>query len=345
MNFDRGCARWRSLVPAVGLLLVAFHETVAQAEDSMISPFNAGLAEFSVIDPVEGGAMRAIVVYPTEVPAGIARKGSYDIEAAEGAQPARGAFPLVLVSHGTGGSQLGHHDSLTYFARHGFVAAAVMHPRDNFLDTSGFGTDLQYKGRPLHICALLDAVLADPAHGAIVDKGRIGIMGFSAGGYTALVLIGGQPDMGKFADYCREQPDDRMMCGSGGPRNLRPDLNYAHDPRIKAAVLMAPALGFVFNRASLANVRVPVRIYRPTEDALLRHPYNAERIREVLPAPPEYVALEGAGHYVFLAPCPEALRRIAPGICNDPNGIDRRALHARFNAEMVAFFDRALPGQ
>jgi predicted dienelactone hydrolase len=344
MNLDPGRDRWRSFM-AAACPIVAFRETGAHAEDSMMTPFNAGLAELSVTDPVEGGAMRAIVLYPTEAPAGTTRKGSYEIEAVEGVPPAHGPFPLVLVSHGTGGSQLGHHDSLTFFARHGFVAAAVMHPRDNFLDTSGFGTDLQYKGRPLHMRALLDAALADPVYGSIVDKDRIGIMGFSAGGYTALVLIGGQPDMGKFADYCREQPDDRMMCGAGGPKNLRPDLDYVHEPRIKAAVLMAPALGFVFDRASLANVRVPARLYRPTEDAVLRHPYNAERVREMLPTPPEYVEVEGAGHYVFLAPCAEALRRIAPDICNDPNGIDRKALHARFNAEMVVFFDRTLRGQ
>jgi len=311
----------------------------------MTPTFNAGLVEFSVTDPVEGDAMRAIVVYPTKVLAGAARKGSYEIEAGEGAPLASGRFPLVLVSHGIGGSQLGHHDMLTDLARHGFVAAALMHPRDNFLDTSGFGTDLQYKGRPLHMRALLDAVLAGPTFGPIVDKERIGIMGFSAGGYTALVLIGGQPDMSKFADYCREQPDDRMMCGTGGPRNLRPDLGFTHDPRIKAAVLMAPALGFVFDRASLANVRVPVRIYRPTHDEVLRHPYNAARIRDMLPTPPEYVEVEGAGHYVFLAPCSEALRRIAPGICEDPNGIDRKALHARFGSEMSAFFNRTLQGR
>ena len=138
----------------------------------MASSFNAGLADLAVTDPIEGGAMHEVVVYPTDAPSGVARTGSYDIDAAEGAPSAHGRFPLVLVPHSAGGSKLGRHDDLIYFARHGFIAAAVMHPRDNFLDTSGFGTDLQYKARPLHIRALLDAVLAHPTYGRIVDANR-----------------------------------------------------------------------------------------------------------------------------------------------------------------------------
>jgi len=89
-------------------------------------------------------------------------------------------------------------------------------------------------------------------------------------------------------------------------------------------------------------VTVPVRLYRPTVDQVLRHPYNAEQVRRSLPKAPEYVEIEGAGHYVFLAPCSDALRRVAPEICSDPNGIERSALHARLNSEMVDFFERTL---
>jgi predicted dienelactone hydrolase len=53
--------------------------------------------------------------------------------------------------------------------------------------------------------------------------------------------------------------------------------------------------------------------------------------------------IEGAGHYVFLAPCSEALRAAVPEICSDPPGIDRAVIHARLNAEMVDFFRRTLP--
>jgi predicted dienelactone hydrolase len=65
----------------------------------------------------------------------------------------------------------------------------------------------------------------------------------------------------------------------------------------------------------------------------------------MLPKPPEYQLIEGAGHYVFLAPCPTLLTLRLPEICKDPRGVDRAAIHARLNAEMVDFFRRTLTPQ
>lgn len=305
---------------------------------------NAGFAALRLTDPVEGGPMTGIVVYPAAAAAGRTTLGPFEIEAVPGAPPQPGPFPLVVFSHGTGGSQLGHHDSLTHLARHGFVAAAVTHPRDNFQDNSGFGTDLQLLGRPRHIVALIDALLARPVPGLDIDGGRIGMAGFSAGGYTTLVAVGGRPDFARFAPYCIENPDDSMMCGPATRKTLRtrPDLSLVSDPRINAAFVMAPALGFLFDRAGLADMRVPIRLYRPSADEVLRHPFNAEHVRLNLPAPPEYEVVEGAGHYVFLTPCPASLRRGLPEICVDPPDIDRVQFHAKLNAEMIEFFRRTL---
>ena len=71
---------------------------------------------------------------------------------------------------------------------------------------------------------------------------------------------------------------------------------------------------------------------------MLPHPWNAERVRALLPLPPRYTVIEGAGHFVFLAPCPASLAASVPEICRDPPGIDRAAIHRELNAEMVAFF-------
>ena len=48
-------------------------------------------------------------------------------------------------------------------------------------------------------------------------------------------------------------------------------------------------------------------------------------------------------HFVFLAPCSDALKAVAPSICVDPPNVDRAAVHATLNAEVVAFFLRTLP--
>src|SRR5262249_27161618 len=200
----------------------------------------------------------------------------------------------------------GHHDAPIQ-ARGPAVPATAPMPRGaTSEDPAAYEPAAQLFGRPRHIKAVLDAVVAHPVFGRVVDTARIGVAGMSAGGYTALVLVGGKPDFAKLAVYCREQPDDPWICGRG-PKNGGPpavsDWAVVRDLRIKPAVLMAPALGPAFDQAGLADVRVPIRLYRPEADEVLRHPYNAERVRMMLPRAPEYVVLPGAGHYVFLAPC------------------------------------------
>jgi predicted dienelactone hydrolase len=136
----------------------------------------------------------------------------------------------------------------------------------------------------------------------------------------------------------------RRADGAGRERR-KPGLALVSDPRVRAIFLMAPAVGYLFDRTSLAKVEVPVRLYRPSADELLPHPWNAERIAELLPRPPEYQVMDRAGHYVFLAPCPWTMAWRIPEICKDPPGIDRAAIHERLNAEMIDFFRATLPAK
>src|SRR5208282_4920497 len=99
---------------------------------------------------------------------------------------------------------------------------------------------------------------------------------------------------------------------------------------------------YLFDRDGLKAVTIPIHIDEPTDDRAMKAAHNAERIRDLLPRPPEYVRLKDAGHDVFVAPCPEPLRAGIPAICIDAPGIDRVAVHRQVNAEMADFFRRAL---
>lgn len=46
------------------------------------------------------------------------------------------ALPLVVISHGTGSSFLGHYDTAIALADAGYVVAAVTHTGDNYADQS-----------------------------------------------------------------------------------------------------------------------------------------------------------------------------------------------------------------
>jgi predicted dienelactone hydrolase len=180
-----------------------------------------------------------------------------------------------------------------------------------------------------------------------VDPNRIGVFGFSSGGFTALVLVGGVPDMEREADFCAHYPQDwpcRMASDhkDGGSESSTPPSAWAHDNRIRAAVVAAPSLGPTFTQAGLADVHVPIQLWRGADDPILRDPYFAQAIYDALPTKPEYHVVPKAGHFSFIAPCPSELARVAPEVCKDESGFDRTRFHEEFDRAVISFFGPTL---
>jgi predicted dienelactone hydrolase len=184
-----------------------------------------------------------------------------------------------------------------------------------------------------------------PSHDHI-DPARIGIFGFSAGGATALILIGGNPDLALAAEYCRDHPDDwgcQQAYGQAGATGTmvadwKSPAEWHHDPRIKAAAIAAPALGYAFTKVGLETVTAPVQLWRAEDDTITPNAWYGDTVKSALPQPPEDHLVPNAGHYDFLAPCSEALAKVAPEICQSASGFDRAAFHKDMNKALIAFF-------
>src|SRR5215471_2089891 len=145
---------------------------------------SAGFERITVPDP-DGPPLEAGIWYPSDAPASSQRLGAYAQTVAVGGAVAGRSLPLVVMSHGTGGSFEGHYDTALALAEAGFVVAAVTHTADNYRDQSGSLLEDPRKAsenRPRHIRALIDYLLTSwPQHDRL-DPMRIGIFGFSAGG-------------------------------------------------------------------------------------------------------------------------------------------------------------------
>jgi predicted dienelactone hydrolase len=302
-------------------------------------PWSAGFVECVVPDPA-GPSIPAGIWYPSRAPAAARPLGLNVHHVAAGGAIAGDGLPLVVVSHGIGGWFGGHCRTAAALARAGFVVVAFTHPGDNDQDAS---RALHVWDRPRHVGVVLDHVLAHWPGAARVDAGRMGIFGFSAGGFTALIAVGGVPDMYRIIPHCAAHRGEwmcRMMRKRGfdpqreGPI---PDGAWRHDSRFRAAVIAAPALGFTFGPEGLAGVSVPVQLWRAADDEMLPHPWNAQAVHDALPAPPEYHVMAGARHFAFLPPCSPALAAAVPDICRDAPGFDRAAFHDRFEAEVARF--------
>jgi predicted dienelactone hydrolase len=303
-----------------------------------------GFEELQIPD----GADKPLTVgvwYPTDAPGVPTPLGAFVQTVSPGAEPAGQGLALVVMSHGTGGNYQGHYDTALALAHAGFVVAAVTHTGDNFRDES---RSAMIWNRSEHIHRLIDYMLADWPHHGRIDPNRVGMFGFSAGGFTTLIVAGGVPDLTRVGPHCRAHPD-YFDCGivkhagdiAKALANLSPTV-WVHDPRVKAAVVAAPALGFTFGPEGLKDVRIPIQLWRDENDHILPNPDYAEAVRIALPSPPEFHLVPNADHFDFLAPCSDLMRQHAPDICVERPGFDRTAFHESFDAEVVKFFERTL---
>lgn len=256
-----------------------------------------------------------------------------------------GRYPLVLFSHGSGGSERSLRDWAEHLARSGYVVAAPRHWGDSYDRPAGRGSDVQLIGRALQAQAALDSVLADRALAGSIDPQRIGMLGFSAGGYTTLVMAGARPDFARWHAHCKAHAsEDDEFCPTlvwrSLPRITRHDWRLPIETRLKAAVLMAPA-AILFDKAALSGVRIPVRIYAARDDMHVQNRWNASTVAAWL-STPVAVNLVPGGHYVFLTPCTRELLAEAPALCVDAPGVERAAIHRRIAEELVTFFNATL---
>lgn len=320
-----------------GTLLLGLLQLAAAPDSGAV-----GLATFTAIDARRADTVRAAIWYPSPDRARETRLGLQVVHVAPDGRFAGDRRPLVVISHGTGGNEAGHWDTAEALARAGYVVASLRHPGDNSGDDSALGTDRYVYGRAAHVRALLDGLLADSTWRPRIDPDRIGFVGFSAGGYTGMLLLGGRPDLERAAGYCARHPRDCAGRQSGEFRMTGRYRGPTADPRVRSAVLLAPGFGFLFDRAGLAAVRRPVLLVRAERDSVVREPENVTHVARLLPSRPTVRVVPGAGHYVFLAPCSDALARVAPDICRDPPGVERAAVHAELNRTIAAFFERTL---
>jgi predicted dienelactone hydrolase len=236
---------------------------------------------------------------------------------------------------------LSHHALASHLAMNGFVVASLTHQGDNFRDSSGLGKASTAHSRARHVSMLLTAAL-DSAHGERIDPRQVGIIGYSAGSVTALMLAGASPDLGRLRGYCEDRAGRNGLCEASGV--IVDDVDEASsigDPRIKAALLLAP-IGVLFAEQALEAVRLPVGLVAAHADEEVPPRTNAYALRSHLPEVIMVESVPGAGHSIFLAPCSDRLSAAFADLCKDPPYVDRQRVHAMMNDLVIAFFRYSL---
>ena len=286
----------------------------------------------------------------------VARAGEAAPDAALPPSPRR--FPLIVISHGTGGSASAMAWLGARLARRGFIAVAVNHPGNTGLEPytpQGF-TLWWLRARELSV--VIDGMLADPEFAHRIDSRRIGAAGFSLGGYTMIEIAGGRTSPAFFY-FCGKHRHDRKCAsppefptlGAEVTRLMKTDARYRaaireasasyRDPRVRAVFAVAPALGAVFVPDTLAKIATPVEIVAGSADPIEPVAGNAKYLAAHIPGS-RLVLFPGVGHYTFWATCTAGGSKAEPELCIDRPGTNRHRIHVRTAELAAAFFSSRL---
>jgi predicted dienelactone hydrolase len=278
----------------------------------------AGSRQIRVEDEAKGLSFPVLFLYPTEVPSAPTMLGPYSFDISPDAPVAEGRFPLVVVSHGNGGSHLLYRTITIHLARNGYVVAHLEHPGNNRNDNSLESTYENLVRRPRHVRLTIDAVSQE--FGAHVQPDNVAVMGHSMGGYAALAIAGGIP------------------WSKDGKR-----VEVTPDPRVRALVLLAPGTAFYYPEDSLRDVKIPILLLTAEHDPVTPR-WQAELLLDRVPDCGQVIwkEIENAGHFSFLSPFPPPMKN--PGFLpsTDPEGFDREKLHEQLPGEVLDFLEERM---
>ncbi|MBM7069674.1 alpha/beta fold hydrolase [Actibacterium sp. 188UL27-1] len=266
-----------------------------------------------------------------------------------GAAIAPGPYPVIVLSHGSGGNM----DAISWLssrlALEGAIVLAVNHPGSTSGDSSP-RRSVQLTQRAADLSAALDTLLNDPHFGPFIDPGRIASVGFSLGGSTVLKLGGAAFERDSYKTYCETQPETDAGClflAKGGvDLGKLPDTweQSIRDPRITATIAIDPGWTHAVTAASAGAMDQPtlfLNLGAPEPWQAADVTPNGSDLMNKMPDV-TYHAISPANHFTFLAVCkPNGAAFLEEQeddpICTDPQNTDRNAVHDEIIAQISAF--------
>jgi predicted dienelactone hydrolase len=304
--------------------------------------YTAGLQFVEIPGDGRTRPLTGAVWYPCKAPSHEIEVRGFNLNGAEDCPPDASKLPLVVMSHGRGGWFGVHHELAASIADAGFVVAAVDHPDHNSQDRTRIDALSTLVERPADLKRLIDFMYVDWGHAAGLDHNGVGVFGFSLGGYTALVAIGGEPDFRRDLPACEKS--DFLACEQ--LRNGEKASRAASvDGRIRAAVVVDPGPSIFFSSDSLKSIKASVQLWSsdPNLSANFVSGCCALGLRSRLPTVPEFHLVANGIHFSFLPPCTATMRSDLPSrLCDDAPGFDRSAFHEDFKREVIGFLRKNL---
>lgn len=187
--------------------------------------------------------------------------------ASRDSEPAKGSYPLIILSHGYTGYRHLMYYLAEHLASHGYVVAAIDHTDSTNQDINiqespyaGFPSTLYNRSRDQQF--VLEALTEHTQFSTVIDDSKVGLIGYSMGGYGAVATAGGcyafdQQNVATFTGVT----DAKTAAGIAKKLNTCSGGNQTEpDGRWAAVVALAPWGGQhqLFSPKSLNNIAVPI---------------------------------------------------------------------------------------
>jgi predicted dienelactone hydrolase len=305
---------------------------------------DAGLRIVEMNLPKHGENSRVAIWYPGGGTGSLALYADSPVfrgvEAMFDADTANGQHPVVLFSHGMGGSDRAQAWLAADLAGRGAIVLMVNHPNSTWGDFD-MAKGVSHWTRAADLSAALDMLIGDPMFEGHIDASRVMAAGFSFGGWTALSLGGMIGNLEGSVEACTTYRESMEACAMLLSEDVsmqsqdqeKWNASYA-DARITHVAAVDP--GFVWgldasNTAALVPGTLLIGLGN-AETRLSATNFDESGLAALLPEA-HILRLDPAFHFSAMPLCkPDgaAILRAEDDdpVCTDPPGADRAAVHA-----------------
>ncbi len=315
-----------------------------------------GLVEREVFAPHHNRQMDMAIWYPSDTGATETFAENpvfYGGEVRRNAPPLPGRHPIILLSHGMGGTYLSQNWLASGLAARGAIVISVNHPNGWFGDRK-IDKMFDHWTRVQDLEMALDAVIADKTFAPVIDPSRIYATGFSFGGWTALSIAGVTASADGNIAYCSRAGARSHNCTDLStfgvdPAKIDPvrwTASYKDD-RIKAVAAIDPGLTWKLTAANVRNVAqdnlLLIGLGTGTDRLDATDTTATGSNFEALVPGAKVQVLAPAVHFTGMPLCkPEGVAILASEkddpVCTDPAGTDRKAVHDEIIALIAGHF-------